>query len=68
MEMTALPYSRLDVELALKSEIEQIREDENWFHVGDVSISRKHPTFSVGFAQESAATNRDATTLDANAS
>jgi hypothetical protein len=39
--MTALPNPRLDVELALKSEIEEIREDENWFHVGAVSINSR---------------------------
>jgi len=48
--MTALPQSRLEMELALKSEIEQIREDDNWFHVGAVSINKKHPVFSVGYA------------------
>ena len=49
--MSAITQKRIEVELTLKPDpLVDIREDENWIHVGAVSLSKKYPRFSVGFS------------------
>lgn len=47
--MSVLTKRRLEVELSLRPEPINVREDQNWIHVGAISLSKKYPRYSVGF-------------------
>src|SRR5262245_52524474 len=49
--MSPLSEKRLEAELRLKPEpLADFHEDEDSFHVGPVSVSKKYARFSVGFS------------------